>query len=302
MTGKLTVDNINVKCVRAYYDKNSKTLIEETENMLYYRTQTFYCKVSIEIPSCVADRDWSIGLVQACNYMYLENDYEQRGSSYWEFHPLKSGRRQLMNDSDGRMYPFYSVTQSVHTIRVGHHWKTNKELQIKDYFHPSVVWELPYSGRVRLTDIHRQQQFLIWLVAVRHRRRGVLTEAQSPADEVHVLKKIRWDYNLRMKVDSHLPVGERVRWFTEYQSEPPQVSEPDEAHLPEESTKAPHCNAAQSLIWYPRDPDRYQRILVPPKQIIVPWSQWVREMLGSKSRRRKPAETAEIRWSPYLVQ
>ncbi|PAA46356.1 hypothetical protein BOX15_Mlig029768g2 [Macrostomum lignano] len=88
MTGKLTVDNINVKCVRAYYDKNSKTLIEETENMLYYRTQTFYCKVSIEIPSCVADRDWSIGLVQACNYMYLEN-VRAAGSSYWEFSPVE---------------------------------------------------------------------------------------------------------------------------------------------------------------------------------------------------------------------
>uniref|UniRef100_A0A1I8FMY6 Uncharacterized protein n=1 Tax=Macrostomum lignano TaxID=282301 RepID=A0A1I8FMY6_9PLAT len=221
--------------------------------------------------------------------MYLENDYEQRGSSYWEFHPLKSGRRQLMNDSDGRMYPFYFRDAERAHHPSGHHLEDHKELQIKDYFHPSVV--CPTLGGP--TDEHSPAAAVPHLagVAVRHRRRGVLTEAQSPADEVHVLKKIRWDYNLRMKVDSHLPVWRAGG-----------VSEPDEAHLPEESTKAPHCNAAQSLIWYPRDPTATSASLVPPKQIIVPWSQWVREMLAASPDGGNRLKQRKIRWSPYLVQ
>ncbi|CAL8079635.1 unnamed protein product [Calicophoron daubneyi] len=286
---KLTVDKFRIKGIRAFYDDTTGTEVEETESMLYYKTQTFYCKVEIEIPTCTSDRDWTIGLVQACDFMYLANDYDGVGKSLWEFHPLKSGLRKLINDSDGRQYPFYSVNQSLYNIKKGPIRKMTLNLQVKDYFHPSVVWELPYSGGVRLTEINRQQKFLIWLVAIKYGKKV------SCKDEITVLKKIRWEYDLHMKVDPFMPLGSRVRKIFDVQDSSIIMMDPDKSYkLPIAATFPPHCNAAQSLIWYPKDPHKHARILVPPKQIIVPWEEWVHDMLGPNARVRKPNEVSEI--------
>ncbi|VEL18546.1 unnamed protein product [Protopolystoma xenopodis] len=286
---KLTTDRIRIKNIRAYYDDSTGTEVKETESMLYYKTQTFYCKVEIEIPTCSADRDWTIGLVQACDYMYLANDYDGIGNSLWEFHPLKSGLRTLINDSDGRQYPFYSVNQSLYNIKKGSVRKLNLNLQIKDYFHPSVVWELPYSGGVRLTKINRQQKFLIWLVAIKYGKKP------SGRDEITVLKQIRWEYDLHMVVDPFMQLGKRVRKIYDTQDGGILLMDPDKCtKLPRAATFPPHCNAAQSLIWYPRDAHKHARILVPPKQIIVSWEEWVRDMLGPSARVKKPNEVSEI--------
>lgn len=286
---KLTVDKIHIKNLRAYYDDNTGTEVEETDAMLYYKTQTFYCKITIEIPTCTADKDWSIGLVQACDFMYLANDYDGLGNSLWEFHPLKSGLRKVINDSDGRQYPFYSVNQSLYNIKRGVVRRTTVNLQIKDYFHPSVVWELPYSRGVHLSEINRKQKFFIWLVAIKYGKKA------CDKDEIHIMKKIRWEYNLHMEVDPHMPLGQKVRKIYDVQDGSIMMCDSSRSQkLPAAATYAPHCNAAQSLIWYPRDPLRHSRILVPPKQIIVPWETWVSDMLGPAARIRRPVDVIEI--------
>ncbi|VDK32378.1 unnamed protein product [Taenia asiatica] len=286
---RLTVDKIHIKNLRAYYDDNTGTEVEETDAMLYYKTQTFYCKITIEIPTCTADKDWSIGLVQACDFMYLANDYGGLGNSLWEFHPLKSGLRKVINDSDGRQYPFYSVNQSLYNIKRGIVRRTTVNLQIKDYFHPSVVWELPYSRGVHLSEINRKQKFFIWLVAIKYGKKA------CGRDEIHILKKIRWEYNLHMEVDPHMPLGQKVRKIYDVQDGSIMMCDSSRSQkLPAAATYAPHCNAAQSLIWYPRDPLRHSRILVPPKQIIVPWETWVSDMLGPAARIRRPVDVIEI--------
>ncbi|BHF71687.1 hypothetical protein AAHC03_09318 [Spirometra sp. Aus1] len=161
-------------------------------------------------------------------------------------------------------------------------------LQIKDYFHPSVVWELPYSGGVRLSEINRKQKFLIWLVAIKYGRKTM-------KDEITVLKKIRWEYNLHMQVDPTMPLGKRVRKIYDVQDGGIMMADPTRVHkLPVAATFPPHCNAAQSLIWYPKDVGRHPRILVPPKQVIVPWEEWVFDMLGPSARIRKPVDVSEI--------
>ncbi|VDO05310.1 unnamed protein product [Rodentolepis nana] len=276
----LTVDKIHIRNFQAYYDDTTKTDTKETDEMLYYKTQNFYCKVGIELPTCTADRDWSIGLVQACDYMHLENNYGGLGKSLWEFHPLKSGLRQFINDSDGRQYPFYSISQSLYNIKKGNVKRALVNLQIKDYFHPSVVWTLPYSRGVHLTEIGRHQRFYIWLVAIKHGRKACGQE-----DEVHILQKLRWEYDLHMEIDPYMPVGQKVRRIYDTQADSIAMCDFNPSQkLPIEATQAPHCNAAQSLIWYPRDQTRHSRILVPPKQIIVPWEKWVSDMLGPSAR------------------
>nr|CDS31609.1 Tetratricopeptide helical [Hymenolepis microstoma] len=276
----LTVDMIHIRNFQAYYDDTTKTDTKETDEMLYYKTQNFYCKVGIELPTCIADRDWSVGLVQACDYMHLENNYGGLGKSLWEFHPLKSGLRQFINDSDGRQYPFYSISQSLYSIKKGNVKRALVNLQIKDYFHPSVVWTLPYSRGVHLTEIGRNQRFYIWLVAIKHGRKACGQE-----DEVHILQKLRWEYDLHMEIDPYMPVGQKVRRIYDTQGDSIAMCDFNPSQkLPIEATHAPHCNAAQSLIWYPRDQTRHSRILVPPKQIIVPWEKWVSDMLGPSAR------------------
>ncbi|CAH8465209.1 unnamed protein product [Schistosoma margrebowiei] len=286
---KLTIDKFYVKRIRAYYDDTTSTEIEETDSMLYYKTQTFYCEVEIDIPTCISDHEWTVGLVQACDYMYLANDYEGIGQSLWEFHPLKSGLRQLINDSDGLQYPFYSVHQSLYNIKKGPLKKSTLNLCVKDYFHPSVVWELPFSGGVRLTEIIRQQKFLIWLVVIKYGKKF------SCKDEITVLEKIRWEYDLRIKVDPFMPLGSRIRKIYDIQHNGVILTNSDKPYrLPISAAYPPHCNAAQSLIWYPKDPHTTARILVPPKQIIVPWKEWVHDMLGPNARVCKPNEVFEI--------
>lgn len=286
----LTVDKIHISNFQAYYDDSTKTDTKETDEMLYYKTQNFYCKVGIELPTCTADRNWSIGLVQACDYMHLENNYGGLGKSLWEFHPLKSGLRQFINDSDGRQYPFYSISQSLFSIKRGIVKRAYVNLQIKDYFHPSVVWTLPYSRGVHLTEIRRNQRFYIWLVAIKHGRKACGQE-----DEVHIMQKLRWEYDLHMEIDPHMPVGQKVRRIYDTQGDSIAMCDFNPTQkLPPEATHAPHCNAAQSLIWYPRDQARHSRILVPPKQIIVPWERWVSDMLGPSARVRKPVDITEI--------
>ncbi|TNN08666.1 Protein FAM78A [Schistosoma japonicum] len=286
---KLTVDEFCVRRIRAYYDKTISTEIEETDLMLYYKTQPFYCQVEIDIPACISDSNWTIGLVQACDYMYLANDYNSVGVSLWEFHPLKSGLRQLINDSDGRQYPFYSVHRSLYNIKKGCMKKITLNLHIKDYFHPSVVWKLPFSGGVQLTEIIRQQKFLIWLVAIKYGK------TFSCKDEITVFKQIRWEYNLQISVDPFMPLGSRIRKICDMQNNRIIVTNSDEpSNLPVAAIFPPHCNAVQSLIWYPKDMHTSARILVPPKQIIVPWEEWVRDMLGPYTRVCKPNEVFEI--------
>ncbi|KAL3313405.1 Protein fam78a [Cichlidogyrus casuarinus] len=286
---KLEAEDIRVKQIRAFYDVSTGTEVKETEFMLFYKTQIFYCQAEVELPDCVADRDWDIGLVQACDYMYLANIYEEKGLSLWEFHPLKFGLRNLINDSDGRQYPFYSFSQSLHSIRRGQVSASSFTLQIKDYFHPSVVWELPYKKGVQLSEINRQQKFHIWLVAIKSGNR-------FNKEEVHVLDRIQWEYNLHLQVDPHMPVGERVRKIYDMQN--PYTSIQDqlclENGIPEAATKAPHCNAAQSLIWYPNENKSVAKILVPPKQVIVPWDIWVNDMLGPSVKLTKPSETCLV--------
>lgn len=286
-------DNIDVSSIRVYYDTKTSTKTNETQSLLQYESQHFRCKVQIEINSCEAISHWSIGLVQACDHMYLENKYGFNGSSFWEFHPLKSGRHIMVNDSDGRQYPFYSLTSSKYEIEKGRVSESTVTLHYEDHFYPTVAWELPYNGGVRLTDVIRKQDFWVWLVAI---QRGADNTCMSydlfdpREDSVFILKTMRWRYNLHMKFDPEKPVGHRVQCIHDAQSEIPVVLDYNKK-IPISAFSPPHCNAAQSLIWYSKNSLDKPKILVPPKQTIVPWENWVDDMSSErKIKASKPKD------------
>lgn len=283
---KFGLGNIQVNSVRVYYDEKTSTKTNETSNLLQYESQHFRCKVKITITPGETDRNWSIGLVQACDRMYLENRYGDVGSSYWEFHPLKSGRHTMVNDSDGRQYPFYSLTSSKFELKKGLVHESVVSLHYEDHFYPTVAWELPYCGGTKLTDVIRKQDFWVWLVVIRRgkKKNEELSLFDPRYDHVHVLRTMRWRYNLHMIFDPNKSIGQRLKKLYDVQEETPYVLDICKP-LPLSALSPPHCNAAQSLIWYPRDLSEKLKILVPPKQIIVPWESWLTDM--GQNRRLK---------------
>ncbi|KAF7234367.1 Tetratricopeptide helical [Paragonimus skrjabini miyazakii] len=292
---KLSPEQINVLSVRAYYDNKTFTNTTEMTNLLKYESQHFRCKVQLEISECIADRCWSIGLVQACDRMYLENRYGHSGSSFWEFHPLKSGRHKMVNDSDGRQYPFYSLTSSKFEIRRGVVSDSLVALTYEDHFYPTVAWELPYYGGAKLTDVIRKQDFWVWLVAIKRAssRSASCDVFNAKHDEVYILKTMRWRYGLHMTFDPHQPVGKRLQRIYDVQEEQPIILESNRP-LPLSALSPPHCNAAQSLIWYPNNPTDKPKLLVPPKQIIVPWETWTNDMAPGRALSVKKPDQCKL--------
>ncbi|PAA49152.1 hypothetical protein BOX15_Mlig016010g4 [Macrostomum lignano] len=297
---KFNVDKITVSQTQCFFDNKTGTKVYEKPSLMQYESQHFKCKAIIELEECVADRNWTIGLIQACDSMYLENRYGRHGSSFWEFHPIKSGRHRMVNDSDGRQYPFYSVTSSKCEVTRGAVHNCVVKLQYADHFYPTVVWELPYCGGAKLTEVIRRQDFWIWLVAVRragHYNRGN-DVFHVGKDELYILRSMRWHYCLHMRFDPDERVGNRLRSVADRQVEEPSILLHSDEPVPLSAVHPPHCNAAQSLIWYPRVRTGHHKpeLLVPPRQAIVPWDRWSAEMLPGLSPR--PQRPRELRVCP----
>ncbi|KAM3171274.1 hypothetical protein ACTXT7_016947 [Hymenolepis weldensis] len=296
---KFAPNDIKIASIRAYYDDKTTTMTTEMANLLKYESQHFRCKVQIELPESVADRHWSIGLVQACDRMYLENRYGESGSSFWEFHPLKSGRHKMVNDSDGRQYPFYSLTSSKFELRRGAVPESLVALSYEDHFYPTVAWELPYSGAAKLTDVIRKQDFWVWLIAIKRASLKIssMDSFNAKHDEVYILKTMRWRYNLHMTFDLNQPIGRRLQEVYDKQEEQPEILETNKP-IPLSALSPPHCNAAQSLIWYPNNNER-PRLLVPPKQIVVPWDSWTNDMAPGRNVVLKKSDQCKMvgEWS-----
>lgn len=279
---KFSIDHLDVLSVDAYMDTKTKTKVKETDHLLQYESQHFCCRIDLETHESKAESDWIVGLVQACDKMYLENKYGLAGSSYWEFHPLKSGRHKVVNDSDGRQYPFYSLSNSKREIRKGDVREQVFTLRFEDHFYPTVAWHLPYTDNDKLSEIIRHQSFWVWLVAI---KKGDDKLREEPfditTDELYVLKTIRWKYNLHMTMESSNPLGKRVKTLFDYQKDLPMVLD-EPMPIPLSATSPPHCNAAQSLTWYPRDIVKRPKILVAPRHIIMPWQMWLTDMFPDR--------------------
>jgi hypothetical protein len=293
---RFDVDNIEIRGIDVSYDRTTHTTTKETPTLLQYESQHFQCSVTLRFTQSVAHQNWSVGLVQACDHMYLENRYGDTGSSFWEFHPLRCRRRKMVNDSDGRQYPFYSLTSSKCEVRRGFVPDTTITLRYEDHFYPTVAWELLYCSRSKLTDIIRLQDFWVWLVAI---KRGTIRDnchfdVFSPnEDSVYVLKTMRWRYNLHLSFDPLMPLGKRLKHVADVQHEQPYVLD-SEREIPISALCPPHCNAAQSLVWYPTDKTEPPRILVPPKQVIVPWDQWLTDMTPNGSLRANRPKDCKV--------
>ncbi|XP_018646433.1 hypothetical protein Smp_078910 [Schistosoma mansoni] len=295
----LSLDHIHVLSIHAYYDTKTTTEIIEMTNLLKYKSQNFHCQVELSINECIAKEYWSIGLVQACDQLYLENCYGNYGSTLWEFHPLKSGRHKMVNDSDGIQYPFYNLINSKYDLDQGIVKDQIITLTYDDHFYPTVAWELPYYGGIQLTDIIRKQTFWVWLIAIKHGKHSKFNSLNHQLfnveqDEVYILNTIRWYYTLHITFDPYQPIGKRLKHIDDIQQEQPIILEDDNKKLPLSALSPPHCNAAQSLIWYPNNIRDEPKLIIPPKQIIVPWSIWINDMTLNRSTTMKRPKQCKL--------
>ena len=87
-------------------------------------------------------------------------------SSRWLLFQPKARQPRSHHDADGQQYPWYGITSERRTVR-GPSEGGKVKVNMIDNFSPTVSWDIPV-GRGQpdtLTAVHRDQSFLVWLVA-----------------------------------------------------------------------------------------------------------------------------------------
>ena len=113
--------------------------------------------------------------------------YGDYGYTSWEFPEMVTREKPLINDSDGRNYPWYGSSHQVVTVNGPLTHPSKYTVTMRDFFHPWCVqdavwitlmkisssrvripWDIPTSDEEipRLTHIYRNQHFLVWLAAM----------------------------------------------------------------------------------------------------------------------------------------
>ncbi|XP_061732420.1 protein FAM78A isoform X3 [Nerophis ophidion] len=109
-------DSIAVLEVNASIDSNPTSIDESSGVVLRYRTPHFRAQARVLVPPVAGKETWTVGWIQACNYMEFYNTYGSKGMSSWELPDLRDGKIQAISDSDGVNYPWYGNTTETCTI------------------------------------------------------------------------------------------------------------------------------------------------------------------------------------------
>ncbi|CAF3563561.1 unnamed protein product [Rotaria socialis] len=120
--------------------ESKPTLIDETSSsVLKYKTPQFKSHVTFQMPPIDENQNWKVGWIQACTHMEFFNTYGDHGYTSWEFPEMVTREKPLINDSDGRNYPWYGSSHQVVTIN-GPILSTSKyTVTMRDFFHPWYV-------------------------------------------------------------------------------------------------------------------------------------------------------------------
>ncbi|XP_066568868.1 protein FAM78A [Amia ocellicauda] len=246
-------ESITVIEVNSNIDPNPTSIDESSSVVLRYRTPHFRASARVLVPPVAGKETWTVGWIQACNYMEFHNKYGTKGMSSWELPDLRDGKIQAISDSDGVNYPWYGNTTETCTI-VGPTKKDTKfTVSMNDNFYPSVTWGVPVSDSnlPQLTSIRRDQSFTTWLVATN----------QSTAETI-VLQTIKWRMRLCIEIDPSKPLGQRSKLLEPTAQEQPQILVKNEP-IPANAMVKPNANDAQVLMWRPKIGEPI--VVIPPK-------------------------------------
>jgi hypothetical protein len=230
-------DRFKVVECRARVD-SKPTEIRESSSTLNYVTPHFRACAEIELDAMKDGEIFTVGWVQAVTSMKFYNTYP-KGQSSWEIQELNSGDSVAVSDADGRQYPWYGVTSECRTVR-GPSDVFRVKVTMNDNFSPTVSWAIPV-GREQpdtLTAVHRDQSFLVWLVA-----------KNEVSGDVFALRAFRWQALVNIAVDCECEVGNRAKLLEPVYQEQPKAMIGHELAIPQSALLAPRANEAQKFVW-----------------------------------------------------
>ena len=249
------------------------TEIRENNSTLNYVTPHFRASAEVELGATKDGEIFTLGWVQAVTKMKFYNTYP-KGQSSWEIQELNNGDSVAVSDADGRQYPWYGVTSECQTV-CGPGDGVRMKVSMNDNFSPTVSWAVPV-GREQpdtLTSVHRDQSFLVWLVA-----------KNEINGEVVALRAFRWRAVVNIAVECSNEVGHRAKLLEPvYQEQPEELGE---LYIPESALLAPRANEAQKFVWRTHDSELIFEVTCTP---AVPRTQ---QPLGGEVR-------YSMRYTPY---
>ena len=216
--------------------ERTETRIKENQSTLNYITPHFRAEAEVEIGPLREGEVYSIGWAQAVTSMKFINTYPS-GQSSWEIQELNSGETVAVSDADGRQYPWYGVTTECKTFH-GPCPAQRARLYMNDNFSPTVSWAVPVGKEQpdTLERIHRDQSFVVWLLA-----------KNECSGEVLPLKAYRWRAVINIAIDCSREVGSRAKLLEpKIQAQPLELFD---LRIPQSALQSPRANEAQKFVW-----------------------------------------------------
>lgn len=176
-----------IKILDLHAEIESKpTMIDETSSsVLKYKTPQFKSHVTFQLPPIDENQNWKVGWIQACTHMEFfskyfrlkialmwhvwlfqtSDTYGDYGYTSWEFPEMVTREKPLINDSDGRNYPWYGSSHQVVTITGPILHPSKYTVTMRDFFHPwsvqhesmTVIWwgvdhnPMPFLGSLGIS-------------------------------------------------------------------------------------------------------------------------------------------------------
>ncbi|XP_060075106.1 protein FAM78B-like [Ylistrum balloti] len=234
---KIRVLNLNARI------ENQPTTIDESSSaVLKYQTPNFRVSATVEMAPMPEEHKWKVGWIQACTDMMFHNTYGDEGYTSWEFPELTSGQQIMISDCDGHHYPWYGSRNETVVFQGPCTMYQSASISMNDNFHPHVTWRNPANrsqNEPNLTKIVRDQTFNVWLVAW-----------NMSLQKAYILKTVRWNMRLDIKVDPKKPLGQRAELVSNPVPKQPEVLA-ENISLPRCALMPPNANSAQMLVWRP---------------------------------------------------
>jgi hypothetical protein len=151
----------------------------------------------------------------------------------------------MINDSDGKNFPWYSDKNEVVRIKGPIDNTTTHTVTMNDHFQPHVTWDLPISNNQykRLTRIKRKQNFLTWLVAM-----------NVKTNQMIILRTIKWNMIVDIKVNPDKKPGKRAKLVGNIFQEQPIILDYN-IEIPSCALYPKNANSGQILTWNPYNTD-----------------------------------------------
>ncbi|KAL7671455.1 hypothetical protein ACOME3_006353 [Neoechinorhynchus agilis] len=228
-------------CIDAPVGKNNVYISIDHHNVLEYRLPPFRARSTVLVPPLKDKETCSIGWVQACSKMNIFNKYGNYGLTSWILPDLLNKRYEMISDSDGKCFPWYGTADELRVLKGPTTYSTVCKVTMEDSLSSKVSLSPPHHHErvsARLTEIHREQNFVTWLVKM---------EESPNRKKVTILRAIKWGVNLKIHQNA-----QQCYVVEEYSCVGPEFLD-GENLLPKNCFTGPTANFSQLLIWISGD-------------------------------------------------